>query len=866
MVWVRLRVRLWLRLAIEQELVTLVVPSSPPRFTSLLSSLNTIVMRGLHDLIAAPLLTGALVAISLAPLPRAASAQSNAERMATDWYTPSHDYDLLHQRIELAHFDWESTSFDGRVATTLLALRPGMDSVILDAGQLLQLHSTIDAKGDSLRTGRHGDTLVVYLPSPAAFGDTISFTLDYHARIESGRGLTFIQADGRSHRHAQIWSQGEAANSHYWFPTYDHPNDKETWELVATVPSGFTAISNGRIVGDRRHRDGTRTLSWSQEKPASTYLVSLIVGEYVRVHDQWHGVPVNYFVYAEDSARAPRLFGVTTDMMEVFSRLTGVDYPWAKYAQTTVADFFGGMENVSATTLVDWLPDSTAYRDRPWYQHVLIPHELAHQWFGDYVTIDNWANMWLNEGFAEFMPGAYWADKLGAQAGDDYYIDEYHQFIAIDKRRRMPLAALASNNIYPKGALVVRMIEKYLGPERFWASVNRYLTRHAYDNATTDDLRQAILSATGENMEWFWNEWIYQAGYPEFAVTASYDSLHSRLTLQVKQTQSDSSQADSTGLRYITPAVFRMPVTIRVGTAKGDRIQTVWLDQREQTIRIDSLAGAPTMVVFDDDDTILKTLAFEQPTGWLATQLARDPDLWNRSWVISQLAKRTTDSLAATALASAATGADYFRTRADAASALAAFPREVALPALELALRDTSSRVRRSAVSALGRIGGERALALARSTFEGDPSYEVRASALVSVARIDRDARREVVKEGLDTHSYRDIIQSTALDVIAAWRDTTFLPELEDMLGSQPRTALTLATLASSGNQHALRILGSHLNDDRPWVRGWVVTAFAQRVPDKIAIPHLESIFATLKYKDTRGQVGDVVAKMTGGE
>jgi len=131
---------------------------------------------------------------------------------------------------------------------------------------------------------------------------------------------------------------------------------------------------------------------------------------------------------------------------------------------------------------------------------------------------------------------------------------------------------------------------------------------------------------------------------------------------------------------------------------------------------------------------------------------------------------------------------------------------------------------------------------------------------------MDRDARREVVAAGLDTPSYRDMIQSTALDVIAAWRDTTFLPELERMLGTQPRTALTLATLAANGSSHALEILGSHLNDDRSWVRGWVVTAFAQRVPSEIALPHLESLFATLKYRDTKGQVGEVVARLTGGE
>lgn len=819
-------------------------------------------MRSFPPLPGFPLTAAVLVLASSLALATAANAQSNTERMANDWYTPSHNYDLVHQRIELGAFDWDSTAFTGRVSTTLISLRSGMDSVVLDAGSLLRIDRVSDARDSTMRTGRSGDSLVVFLAQPAAFGDTLSFTIDYHGKVQNGRGLTFIEADGRPGRRQQIWSQGESTNNHYWFPTYDHPHDKMTWEMVVTVPKGYTAISNGRVVGDRRLPDGTRTLHWSQEKPASTYLVSLVIGQYARVHDEWRGIPVDYFVYPEDTALARPLFGATPDMMEVYSDLTGVSYPWAKYAQTTVADFFGGMENVSATTLVDWLPDARAYHDHPWYKYILVPHELAHQWFGNYTTIDNWANMWLNEGFAEFMPGAYWERKLGRHAGDDYYLDEYRQFMAIDQRRRMPLASLASNNIYPKGALVIRMLERYLGPERFWASVNRYLTHHALGTATSDDLRQAVLAATGENLGWFWDQWIYQAGYPTFTVAASYDSSTSKLTLSVKQTQSDSSQADSTGLRYTTPEVFRMPVSIRVGTAGGDVVRTAWLGAREQIIEIDSLGGAPTMVVFDDGNAILKRLDFEQPTPWLATQLARDADLWNRSWVISRLAQRTTDSTAAVALATAATESDYYLTRAEAAGALASFPAPLAMPALKVALRDTSARVRHAAVSALGTIGGAGALALARAAFDGDPSYQVRAAALVAVTRLDQNARRDVVALALDSPSYRDVIQNTALDVIAVSADTSFIPQLERMLGTQPRASLTLGSLAARGSTHALELLGNHLNDDRDYVRGWVVTAFSQRVPGNIAVPRLESVFATLKYDDTRRLVGEMMERL----
>src|SRR2546423_12011573 len=338
----------------------------------------------------------ALSCAALLALAAPVAAQSNAERVVNDAYARSHDYALVHQRIELRNFYWDSTSLDGRVTTTLVALRPGLDSVILDAGKRLVVSRVVDARGTALRSSAHGDTLVVYPARPVAFRDTLRFTIAYHARIDNGQGLTFIEPEGREHRPQQVWSQGEDHDNHFWFPTYDFPNDKMTWELVATVPQQYTVVSNGRFVADRKLPGAMHSVSWRQDTPSATYLVSLIVAPLVKLPDRWRGVPVDYYVYRAHSGVAQRLFGVTPDMIDVYSRLTGVTYPWAKYAQTTVADFFGGMENVSATTLIDGLPDERAYRDRPWYLWILIPHELSHQRFGDYTTTANWANIWLN--------------------------------------------------------------------------------------------------------------------------------------------------------------------------------------------------------------------------------------------------------------------------------------------------------------------------------------------------------------------------------------------------------------------------------------------------------------------------------------
>jgi aminopeptidase N len=793
-----------------------------------------------------------------------ALAQSNAALVANDHYTRSHDYDLIHQRIVVAAFNWDSTSFEGSVTTTLVALRPGLDSLILDEGALLQNTKVADRRGSTLRTSRHGDTLVVFPARPLRFGDTLVFTVAYHGKVENGRGLTYIMNDGLPHRPQQIWSQGEDHDNHFWFPTYDFPNDKMSWEVVATVPAGDLAVSNGRLVSNIV-QGGTRTMTWRQEQPSATYLVSLIVAPLARIHDVWGSVPVDYYVYHEDSSKAWRLFHVTPDMIDVYSRLTGVKYPWAKYAQTTVADFFGGMENVSATTLVDWLPDARAYQDRPWYQYILIPHELAHQWFGDYVTTVNWANMWLNEGFAEFMPGQYWGERLGAHAEQDYYADEYRQYLQIDRQRPMPLASLGSNNIYPKGALVLRMLKGYLGTERFWASIHAYLTRNPLGTATSDDLRKAVLEATGENLDWFWDQWVYQAGYPKLDVSATYDTAKATLTLTVKQTQQDSLKPDSSGLKFTVPPVFRVPLTVRVGTQAGDVTQRVELTAREQTIAIPGVKSAPTMVVFDDGNHVLKTLTFEQPTAWLVTQLRRDADLWDREWVIEQLAHRTADTAAAAALAEAATHADYPLTRLQAVEALGDFSATIALATAEAAVRDTSAVVRGGAVQTLGKLGGAPAVTLVRDALDHDSSYDVQAAALRALALADSTHARDVIAAGLTKPSYQDAIQTAALRAIAQRGDTSFIGALEGLLGVGRFPSHVLASLGARGNVHALEVLTQHLNDDRAAVRRWVLEGFRftlARLNHDVAVERLKGATGGITHPDTKRAATSLVEEL----
>jgi HEAT repeat protein len=278
-------------------------------------------------------------------------------------------------------------------------------------------------------------------------------------------------------------------------------------------------------------------------------------------------------------------------------------------------------------------------------------------------------------------------------------------------------------------------------------------------------------------------------------------------------------------------------------------------------LAIDGVRSAPTMVIFDDGNTILKQLTYDQPTAQLAEQLRRDPNLWNRAWVVRELAKRTSDSTAAHALADAAVRADYYLTRIAAADGIAAFPGAVAIPVLSAALRDTSALVRTDAASALGEVKDSTAaaLALARQAWSADSSYAVRAAALSVVAKLDPADRASVIRSGLTTASYQDAIQNAALGAAARYPDAVPPSELEASLGTLSNTVWVWAAMARGGNAEAMRLLLRHLDEDRGWVRAWVVGAFRNGMPDELARAQLQPVRDKLTHADTRAAVDELL-------
>jgi aminopeptidase N len=566
----------------------------------------------------------------------------------------SRQIDVKHIAIDLK-FDWEKESAYG---TTTITLAPFNDTnkFKLDAASMT-INSVKLASGTDLKFSYDGkienDNLEVMLDKVYKAGEDITVKIDYRTNYVNkiddtetaigsfGRGLRFIKpTDEEPNKPRQIWSQGESEFNRYWFPSYDTPNDFRTTELRATVAKPYFVVSNGKLVETKENPDGTRTFYWNMDQPYSNYLTSIVVGEYTEVKDgEYDGKPIYAYGYPSEAKEVAATTRNLPATIKFFSEKTGVKYPYPKYSQTFVEDFGGGMENISATTQIEeMIHDERELLDGD--SESLQSHELAHQWFGDYVTCRDWGQIWLNESFATYFQ-AMWDEEF---KGHEYFLYNNvrtNQQTTIDtwnQGNRRPIVtkyyankdAMFDSYAYPGGGSVLHMLRKHLGEENWWKAINHYLTSNAHQPVSTEDLRIAVEEATGESMDWFFDQWLYKMGHPVFDVSQSYDEASKKLTLNVKQTQKIDPQNEFPQTEF-----FQAKVDIEI----DGRIEQVWLKpQAENVFTFDSPAK-PKLVNFDYEGTLLKEMKFDKSAEDLIYQLANDKDILGRRWALGELMK-----------------------------------------------------------------------------------------------------------------------------------------------------------------------------------------------------------------------------------
>ena len=467
--------------------------------------------------------------------------------------------DLVHTKLDV-RFDYEKCYLFGKATITAHPHFYPQTTLILDArGMELQEVSLIEAGSHKkLEYSYANDVITIQLDKEYKKDQNFTVFIEYVAKpnevktggssaISSDKGLYFINPLGKDKtKPIQIWTQGETQSNSVWFPTIDRTDQRQTDEIFMTVPKKYVTLSNGDLISSTENADGTRTDYWNMKLPHAPYLVMMVVGDFSIVKDKWRDREVNYYVEPEFAKYAKAIFGNTPEMIEFFSKKLGVDYAWPKYSQIVVRDYVSGaMENTSATLHGEFLQQT----DRELLDHdneVVVSHELFHQWFGDLVTCESWSNLPLNESFATYGEYLWEEYKRGRDAADMHgymnnsvYLRESKNGKDVNLIRFQydDKEDMFDAHSYQKGGAVLHMLRKYVGDDAFFASLKYYLETNKFTPVEIHQLRLAFEHVTGEDLNWFFNQWFLNPGHPDLNIKYAYDPAAKKETVSIAQTQ-----------------------------------------------------------------------------------------------------------------------------------------------------------------------------------------------------------------------------------------------------------------------------------------------------------------------------------------
>ncbi|UOR06420.1 M1 family metallopeptidase [Hymenobacter aerilatus] len=649
--------------------------------------------------------------------------------------------DLVHTRLDL-RFDYAKRYAYGKEWVTLKPHAYATDSLRLDA-KGMDIQAVALMKGEKqqpLQYDYNQQQVLIRLGQMVPAGEAYTIYIEYTAKpdelnakgsaaIRDAKGLYFINPDSaEAGKPVQIWTQGETEANSAWFPTIDKPNQKSTSEISLTVPAKYATLSNGLLVSQVLAGPGLRRDTWKMEQPHAPYLFMLAVGDFRKTTDTWRGKEVSYYLEPQYAAQARAIFGQTPRMLEFFSQRLGVDFPWQKYAQVVVRDYVSGaMENTTAS-LFGPHAQGTAREQLDWeYADVEreIAHELFHQWFGDYVTAESWSNLTMNESFANFSE-VLWAEYAhGPDAGAAQADRSLRNYLSRADNYSKPLVRFTYPDkedmfdgvSYQKGGSILNMLRSYLSTEVFFKGLQRYLTQHAFGTGEAQQLRLALEEASGQDLNWFFNQWYYRAGHPIVTIDYAWDATRKEQQVTIKQTQ-------------LGPA-FQLPLAVDLyANGKPTRHQ-VTVRAATETFRFPS-ASKPDLVNVDAEKVLVWQKTDNKPLATYAYQFRHAPRYLDRREALAaaqtQLAHPAAQQVLVAGLADKSPVLRQFAIEALALQQVGL--RKAATPVLrKLATTDSSVQVRAAALLALGSLKEKQYTTLFAQALES-PSYRVQGAAL----------------------------------------------------------------------------------------------------------------------------------------
>jgi aminopeptidase N len=790
-----------------------------------------------------------------------------ADSLVRRQYAPDREVEVLHLALDLTP-DFKGRALEGKATLRFRPLVRPIRELKLDAIGLDVRSVTATEK---LRAWQvTGENIVLTFAAPVAAGCEVSLTIAY--RAQPVQGLYFRTPEqGYKPGDTHLFTQGEEIEARHWYPCLDSPNVKFTSEVTCRVPAGMTVISNGRLAG--REPDpatGLVAVHWLQDKPHSSYLITLAAGYFKKLEAKHRDLPLAFYTPPSESKEAASSFRDTLDMLDFFEQEIGVPYPWAKYDQVCVNDFVaGGMENTSATTLTDrtlFTEATENLRD----SDGLISHELAHQWFGDLVTCKDWSHIWLNEGFATFYESLYAAHKHGRQAMLLELYQRARMITAIPDDTQAIVRRTYDNPSemfgylsYPKASWVLHMLRSQLGADLYRQCVRAYLQRHQFGSVVTEDFRSVIEELSGRSFDQFFDQWLYHGHHPEIEAAYSWDETARLAKVSLRQVQKLSDNV----------LLFNFPLTIRFKSRSDAIDRAIQVSQKEEDFYF-PLDSAPDIVRLDPDYTLLAKLTFSVPNPMLRAQLADKDDMIGRLLAIGQLSGRR-DKETVALLEHALNDDAFYGVRIEAAKALRDIHSDESLAALLDSTKQTDARVRLEVLTCLGGFYNETACAAARRALDSEKNPAILAAAIRNLACYASPETRQLLLQFLESNSYRNEVADAAIAAMRSQDDPAFLPTLLEALSKREADFTssgfgqgleTLAYLARSEEKKdpARQFLLRHLNDKKRTVQLAAINALGT-LGDTKAVAALQTFATAAKGAPEQTAAERAVAQLRAG-
>ncbi|MBN8707051.1 MAG: M1 family metallopeptidase [Bacteroidetes bacterium] len=769
-----------------------------------------------------------------------------------DGQTPDRNYDVQHYKISLV-LNLEDRSADAVTEITWEALATGDTAFWFHAVELDFKKVTQKGKPVSFRTEK--ERILFSLKTPVKKGEILTTRFEY--RIDHPRkGMYFrIPTENTPYRRTQVWTQGEDHDNRFWFPCYDYPSDKATSELIVTIPDTLKALSNGKLVKETQNKkDKTKTFHWKQQLPHSSYLIMLGVGNYTVVKDKAGTFPLEYWVYPDLKREGVRGFSKTPDMVKFYTDYIGIPLKWEKYAQIVIQDFmFGGMENTTATTMND---NSINLSDRDLLDgssDALVAHELVHQWWGDRVTCRDFRHLWLNESFATYFETLY-TERFKSKENfeTEIYDNQYAGIFSDRSRGRRPLVHPDSytTNLYPRGASILHMLRFVLGEEGFRDGLRHYLQKFDYQPASTEDFQVAIEEETGQNLHWFFDQWIYKAGFPQFAVSWDHDSSAGVLMVRLRQTQPLDSLT----------GIFKTPFLLEIDSDSSKQLQKLWTASADTVYKFTGIYKLKN-VIFDKWNYLLETTACQKPESMWLYQLENAENFTEIYDALLGLGDTTYSETVFSALKKVYLNHPYENARSEALNFMAFDKERLSLELLKPGLTDSSSMVRATSTRKLSDLKQkDEAWKIAKSLFESDLSYTVQFISMAEMVKLKPLDALTFFKAKMDKPDFSPELKAQIIDYVGeegvkssdiVWLEGFTRPPFHRKMRESALRAMKRLDIKNERTINAwLAVI--QFEDDEILVEN-ILTEVSELPKDNF-VPALMNLYSTTKFKTIKDQ------------